>query len=615
MIPKNSLVLYKNRPALVTQVGEKLMIEMEGGAERKVREKDVVLLHPGPLASLDDLKISQGEIATAWELLLEGGLLDLAGLAEFIYEEFTPASAWAAWELVVDGLYFEGAPDKLRARSPEEVAAEREAREAQAARSQAWGAFQGRIEGGSWLPEEDAGFLREIEDVAYGRRKDSRVLRELGKKERPETAHSLLLDLRYWDPTVNPYPVREGLPVNPPDLLLPPLPDETRLDLTHLRAYAIDDRDNQDPDDAISFFEGRIWVHVADAAALVPPDSPAEKEARARGATLYLPEGRVSMLPEGAIQRLGLGLQDVSPALSFGIQINREGEIDGVEIAPSWVRVERLAYADAEERLDEEPFRTLYHLSAVYQSRRAENGALFIDLPEIIMQVVHGQVQIRPVLPLRSRDLVREAMLMAGEAAAAYAMEHGLQFPYATQEPRVLEPPSTEIPPPEGGGENLAAFLALIRQQAPGEVRTQPGRHAGVGLSAYSRVTSPLRRYTDLVAHQQLRAFLSGQPGLDSAGLVERIGAADAVTRVVNRVERLSRQHWTLVYLLQNPAWSGDGVVVDQRGARSRLLIPDLAFETDLHLKGNPQMNQVYTLGVKGVNLPALEAYFKVLSD
>jgi hypothetical protein len=62
-------------------------------------------------------------------------------------------------------------------------------------------------------------------------------------------------------------------------------------------------------------------VHVADAAALAPPT--ARPIWRSDGcATLYLPEGPVLMLPEGAIHSLGLGLE-VSPALSFGIELDQ----------------------------------------------------------------------------------------------------------------------------------------------------------------------------------------------------------------------------------------------------------------------------------------------------
>jgi hypothetical protein len=89
---------------------------------------------------------------------------------------------------------------------------------------------------------------------------------------------------------------------------LPELPDEERLDLTGLPAYAIDDEGNLDPDDALSLDGDRLWVHIADVAALVRPGSPADLEARARGATLYLPETTVPMLPAAAVPRMGLGL-------------------------------------------------------------------------------------------------------------------------------------------------------------------------------------------------------------------------------------------------------------------------------------------------------------------
>ncbi len=103
-----------------------------------------------------------------------------------------------------------------------------------------------------------------------------------------------------------------------------------------------------------------------------------------------------------------------------------------MEIMPSWVRVQRTTYEEVEERLQDAPFRELYRLARIYQDRRQANDALLIDMPEVILRVADGQVEIRPVLPLRSRDMVREAMLMAGEAAARFAIQRGLPFPYTT---------------------------------------------------------------------------------------------------------------------------------------------------------------------------------------
>ena len=66
---ENSLVLYKNRPARVLRAGEKLDIELDNGQVAKVRPKDVVWLHPGPLRSLGDLRPQNGEVQAAWEIL------------------------------------------------------------------------------------------------------------------------------------------------------------------------------------------------------------------------------------------------------------------------------------------------------------------------------------------------------------------------------------------------------------------------------------------------------------------------------------------------------------------------------------------------------------------
>jgi len=608
-------------------VGEKLVIEMQDGKQIKVRPKDVTLLHPGPVKRLDELGSLTGEVELAWEIMSESAGVpvihhDLRELAELIYGEYTPATAWAAWIWLDDGLYFEGSIDNLSARSPAEVAHARETREARETEALAWGEFLERVREGEIVPEKDGRYLRDVQDLALGRTEDSRVLHALGRAQRPETAHSLLLELDYWDHTFDPYPLRLELPTTLPEIELPALPDEERRDLTHLGAFAIDDRGSQDPDDAVSLESlrlengqltgGRIWVHVADAGALVGSDSPADLEARLRGATLYLPEGTVPMLPAGALQVLGMGLKEVSPALSFGIEINANAEIEDVEIVPSWVRVERLNYEDAEERLDDESFASLYRLAEAYQERRRVNGALFIDLPEVKMHLDDGRVMIEEIKPIRSRDLVREAMLMAGEAAARYSIEQDIPFPFVTQGASEKANLVDNASQPVSGARDLAGDFAKRRTLKRSQISGQPAPHVGVGLPAYSRVTSPLRRYLDLVAHQQLRAYLQGEKLLGEQEMLERVGASEAVTGSLNYAERLARRHWTLVYFMQHPDWRGEGVLVEKRGLRAKVIVPELAFETQVQLKGDLPLNSVLSLELRGVNLPELEAYLTI---
>jgi exoribonuclease-2 len=601
MLRKDSLVLYKNRPALVKQLGDKLKIKLRGsGKTLKVRPKDVTLLHPGPVQRLGELTPQEGEVETAWEILA-GDSTTLAELAELVYGDYTPATAWAAWQLVDEGLYFRGEPDEIVAQLPDQVAQERAAREARAAERRAWAAFLDRVQAGQAAPQ-DSCYLEEVEELALEQREKSRVMHALGRAESPQNAHTLLLELDYWDYTDIPYTQRLDLITSPPALELPPLPQEERIDLTHLPAFAIDDEGNQDPDDALSLEGERLWVHVADVAALVHPDSAADLEARARGANLYLPQRIVPILPPQATQTLGLGLNEVSPALSFGLDLGSGGEVRELELVPSWVRVARLTYEQVEAQIDEEPFKRLYHLAQTYQARRRENGALFIQLPEVKILVQDGEVSIRPLPAFKSRDLVTEAMLMAGEAAARYALAHDIPIPFTAQDP------PREHPQLEG----MAGMFALRRALKPSHRKIDPAPHAGLGMELYAQSTSPLRRYLDLVIHQQLRAHLRGEKVLGAQEVLERVGTADAITGSVRRAERLTRRHWTLVYLMQHPRWRGEGVLVEKVGSRGRVLIPELDLEAQVHLRTDLALNSTLRLALSGVNLAELEAHFQV---
>jgi exoribonuclease-2 len=94
--------------------------------------------------------------------------------------------------------------------------------------------------------------------------------------------------------------------------------------------------------------------------------------------------------------------------------------------------------------------------------------------------------------------------------------------------------------------------------------------------------------------------------------ILERLGASEAVTGTVRRAEQLARQHWTIVYLMQHPDWRGHAVLVDKSGLRGTLLLPDLAWETRLHLRNDLALDSVLPVMVTGVMLPLLEAYFQL---
>ena len=615
----DALVLYRNRPARVKKTaGDRIEIEVDGRS-RTVRPKDVTGLHPGPLsatglAALAALEAEPGgaDVDTARELLEESGEeADLRTLCDLLYGCFTPQTAWAAWRILSDGLWFEGTPQRIRARPAAAVAAEAQRRREAEKERQAWEEFLERLRGGAWI-EEDERFLGETVQLARGRPGGSRVLRALKKSQSPENAHALLLEIGYWNEGDLPWPERCGALLSPPPEPGPErLPEEMRIDLTRLEAWAIDDDGSTHPDDAVSIDpdDGTVWVHVADAAAAVAGGSELDMEARARGQTLYMPHLTVPMLPETLIQGLGLGLEDRSPALSFHLRPEPQGGAVLIEIVASTLAVTRLTYGEADRQLESgnPGLAALKEIADRSAGRRLAAGAVAIDWPEVDLRADAGlippEIEIRPMVRTPGRGLVAELMILAGEAAANYAADIGLPFPFVLQEP-------AEEPPEDRGPGGLAGALALRRRQLPARSSASKGRHAGLGVEAYSRVTSPLRRYLDLVAHQQLRLHLRGEPTLSEAEIAERMGAAETSSVCVRKAERMSRRHWTLAWLGQRPGWEGEAVIVDHRGSRTAAVIPGLALEVGLQGGGGLELNEVVEVRLASVDLPRLDVRF-----
>lgn len=597
----HALVLYRGRPARVMAVTDKLELELGEGRTQRVRPKDVSLLHAGPVQSLAGLDVEGGEVDSAWELL-EGEETNLAELAELVFGEFTPASAWSTWRLVAEGVLFSGTPAAVAVHSREAVETERRRQEEAAGREAEWAAFLERMKRGESRPG-DADRLAEVEAVADGRSERSRVLKALGREETSAEAHRLLLKVGHWTPHRNPHPYRWAPALHSAAGDVPLLAEEDRLDLTHLAAYAIDDEGNEDPDDALSWDGERLWVHVADVGALVAPGDALDTAARERGANLYLPEYTLTMLPGDVTTRLGLGLQTISPALSFALRVGDDGAIHEVEMHPSLVRVTRLSYGEADGHLHEEPLRTLAEIAALYRQRRVAQGAQLIELPEAKVKVRDGRVEVIPMARTRSRDLVTEAMLMTGEASARFAAEHAIPFPYTVQ------------PVPQGGvkGNGLASMVARRRQMQASQKRAAPEPHGGLGLPIYSQATSPLRRYLDLVLHQQLRAWLAGEAVLDRDQMMARVGEADYLTGRIRRAERESKMHWKLVHMAEQPGRVWQATVVEERGRSQVVIVPELALEARIPFRRGLALDDQVELKCREVDLPALTPRFSVM--
>jgi exoribonuclease-2 len=602
MISSGALVSFKNKPALAKRDGDRLELSIRGKESARVRDKDVELIHPGPLAALPE-PASGGDFDTAWEMTA-GGSVPLAELAELVFGKDGPAERLACWERALDGLPFrweEGAVRALNADEREKEEAKRSKKESEAGER---ADFLARAKQKNFQPGDER-WLGEVEALALGKTQKSKNAAELGAGDSPESAHAWLLKAGLWDAATNPHPSRFSHPAKAPDLELGQDDDEGRQDLCAMQAWAIDNAWSKDPDDAISWDGEAVWVHVADPASAIAPDSPADKEAGDRSGTLYLPEGTIPMLPDGALHRFGLGLSERSRALSFRIELDEAGLVGEVRVTPSWVRVTRLSYEQADALLAEGPLARLSAVAELRAAYRAKNGAVDIAIPEVRVWLEGGKPRVDAIAHFRSSDVVREMMVMAGEGAARWAFKRGLPFPYYSQE----APGSQEGLPP-----GLAGEFAKRRLMRAGMAGAQPRAHQGLGVTMYAQITSPLRRYADLLGHQQLRAALAqdrGSPGplpLPADELSMRLARAAAGGQALRKAERSSEAHWTLAYLLDHPDWRGEGVVV-QAGNDALVYLPALGLETRVR-DGGLELNQSLAMRFLKADIARLDASF-----
>ncbi|OOZ17997.1 hypothetical protein BOW28_03890 [Solemya velum gill symbiont] len=598
-IQTNGLVLYKSRPAVVRAISDKIDIEYDGGSKR-VREKDVTPLHPGPVSVLPGGVADAPGLDDARELLLDEAL-PFEDFADLLYGEFTPASAWGAWQLLNEGLYFSGEADAVKARPAELVEEDIAKRDAKAREKADWEEMLERLKKRQ-MAESDRPALVEVERVAHAESDKSRILDAIDLSVTPANAHRLLVQIGYWSEEYNPHPRRHGISLDDNLLDFDDPAEPQRTDLRDLIAWAIDDAGSQDPDDAISLDGDRLYVHVADAAAIVQPGSNLDEEARSRGANLYLPDRVIHMLPHAMTQQLGLGLQEISPALSISFIVDDAGELDDIRIETSLVRVTRTSYDAADHELDGN-LAGLKVLTDRIAARRLQAGAATLDLPEVNVRVIDDEIVIQPYQRGGSRQLVTEAMLAAGEAVAKYAQEHTIAIPFASQpEPDEVRQPQT-----------MSETFAYRRMFKPSRGTVEPAPHFGLGLPHYTRTTSPLRRYPDLLAHQQLHAWLRGDTLLDESQVSERLSIAESASRLIRKGERLSNQHWKLLYLHRNREWQGEAVVAELDERKMTLIIPQLALEMKQRRVAGLELDQQVRLAVDSINISDLEARFRIL--
>ena len=502
-----------------------------------------------------------------------------------------------------DRLYFRFREGQILVHSREEVARLKAARRREAER------LARREEGAAWLasllarkeyPVKDSVrqyWLAALKDyLLFGEEaRNARETKELLKRvgaDRPSKVFEILVLEGIFSPDENlellRFDIQEDFPEEIEEeahrLAKSGFKKEGRKDLTHLEPVTIDGPETRDFDDAIHFEKTRegllVGIHIADVAAFVPPESMAFKEALSRGATIYLPDRTIPMLPRILSEEtasLKAGLE--RPALSFLVELSPEGEILSFRIVRSLIRVaRRLIYEEADKLLQKE-LEPLYKLAQKLFEKRLSAGALPVYLPEIILRVENGQLKLERIEITGSRFLVSEFMILANYLAARFLKENQVPAIYRSQP----KPKERLI---SGLEQDLYLNFLQLRQMSRGEMLLTAEFHHGLGLPCYTTVTSPLRRAVDLIVEHQICHFLdTGKPLFSQEDLEGFLKELSRSLEVANTVKNRSYRYWLLKYLQQNACKKPlEALVIDIHHRKAKALVLDYMITVDVPL-------------------------------
>ncbi len=331
-----------------------------------------------------------------------------------------------------------------------------------------------------------------------------------------------------------------------------------RHDLRSLPLVTIDGEDARDFDDAVHArpeSDGwTLWVAIADVAAYVKPGRPLDREAAARGNSVYFPQQVIPMLPE----KLSNGLCSLNPRVDrlcmvCEMRVNRLGEVQRSRFHQAVMCSQaRFTYTEVYAILEnpqgpeaQKRAQLVGHLQVLDQvfhalfKARQKRGAIDFETVEtkVVFDPDRKIEKIVPVHRNRAHRLIEECMIAANVEAAKFVSRGKLPTPY-----RIHAPPETEkvialreflqeLGLKLGGGERPQALdyaraleraqgrpdfslvqSVLLRSLMRACYSTRNIGHFGLALEDYAHFTSPIRRYPDLLLHRGIKHLLQRKP-------------------------------------------------------------------------------------------------------
>ena len=318
-------------------------------------------------------------------------------------------------------------------------------------------------------------------------------------------------------------------------------------------AFSIDDAETTEIDDAFSVERLpsgrlRVGVHIAAPALLFGRDHALEAVARERLSTVYFPGGKITMLPEAAVERATLAAGRCAPAASLYLEVDPVTfEVGSSESRVEWVTIaDNLRLAELDGRLNDDSVargrvegphgEDLFALWKLASRLKAARGAAEErpDRLDYTIRVSDGRVAIEPRRRGTPVDtLVAELMIHVNATWGKLLAESG--------------------------------FDALYRNQKGGKTRMEviPAAHEWLRVTHYAWTSSPLRRYCDLANQRQLVALLQGrEPAYSRDELVAAARDFEAAYEAYAEHQRALERYWCLKYLVQEGVESAEATIV-----------------------------------------------------